>query len=77
MLNAQKYAKDKKYTKIEPLIKYKMTEISSLIFYFMSFDPLFDPFSAESVKINTDDLKEQSFLQIIIPMANNFPAKTN
>ena len=74
MLNAQKYAKDKKYTKIEPLIKYKMTEISSLIFYFMSFDPLFDPFSAESVKINTDDLKEQSFLQIISPMANNFPA---
>ncbi len=73
MLNAQKYAKEKKYTQIESLIKYKMTEITSLIFYFMSFDPLFDPFSAESIKISSKDIDKELFLQIVNPKANNFP----
>ncbi len=73
MEKAYQFAKEKKYSEIEPLIKNKITEISSLIFYFMSFNPLFDPFSAKSITINTDDLKKKSYLQVISPITNNFP----
>lgn len=73
MENALQFAKEKKYSEIESLIKHKITEISSLIFYFMSFNPLFDPFSVKSITINTDDLKKQSHLQVMSPSTNNFP----
>jgi len=73
MEKAYQFAKEKKYSEIESLIKYKLTEISSLIFYFMSFNPLFDPFSAKSITINTDYLKKQSYLQVMSPTTNNFP----
>ena len=72
MEKEHQFAKEKKYSEIESLIKNKMTEISSLIFYFMSFNPLFDPFSAKSITINTDNLKKQSHLHVMSPSTNNF-----
>ena len=68
------YTKDKKYDKVEKIIRYTKAEHSSLIFYFMNFDNLFDPWMIENVKIRIGDKEENVFLNPLSSGVNTFPA---
>ena len=74
MEKAYQYIKDKKYNKIEPLIRFKKAEFSSLIFYFMTFDPLFDPYEIKSIQITEDNEPKECHLQVLSAPINSFPA---
>lgn len=71
---AIQFAREKKYEKIEPLLIFKRTEITSLIFYFMPFDPLFDPSAIESVTVNMKGTTKTQNLNLIQAPTNNFPS---
>ena len=74
MDRAHQYIKEKKYDKIESIIRFKKAEYSSLIFYFMSFDPLFDPYEINTVHIVDEKQKKDLFLQVLSAPINSFPA---
>jgi len=74
MDKAHQYIKEKKYDKIEPLIRFKKAEFSSLIFYFMAFDPLFDPYEIKSIQITEDNKQKDLYLQVLSAPINSFPA---
>ena len=71
---AIQFSKEKKYEKIEPFLYFKRTELASLIFYFMPFDPLFDPSSIVSVTLNIKGKSKSHNLNFIQAPTNNFPS---
>ncbi len=71
---AIQYTKERKYSKVEKILKYKRTEFSSLIFYFMSFDSLFDPWMIKNLKIHYNNKIEELFLEPLSSGVNTFPA---
>ncbi|MHA1550650.1 MAG: hypothetical protein ACTSQC_01755 [Candidatus Heimdallarchaeaceae archaeon] len=66
------FIKDKKYAKLDNKISLKKIEFTSLIFYFMSFDPLYDPLAIESVKIIEDEDESDYFLQTFYTPINSY-----
>ncbi len=74
MDKATQYTKEKKYSKIEKIIQYKKVEFSSLIFYFMNFDALFDPWMIQNVILNNNGKQEELYLEPLSSGVNNFPA---
>ncbi|NPD87600.1 MAG: hypothetical protein HGN29_02685 [Asgard group archaeon] len=71
---AIQFAREKKYEKIEPMLIFKRTEITSLIFYFVPLDPMFDPSAIESVTVCIDGKTETQNLSLIQAPTNNFPS---
>ncbi|MHA1954057.1 MAG: hypothetical protein ACW96U_08935, partial [Candidatus Heimdallarchaeaceae archaeon] len=71
---AIQFVREKKYEKIEPMLIFKRTEITSLIFYFMPFDPLFDPSTIESVTVSINGKTKTQNLSLIQAPVNNFPS---
>jgi len=71
---AIQYAREKKYAKIEPLLQFKKVELTSLIFYFVPFDPLFDPFSIESIEVIQEKETKKWNLNVIQAPVNSFPS---
>ncbi|MHA1198050.1 MAG: hypothetical protein ACTSQF_01650 [Candidatus Heimdallarchaeaceae archaeon] len=74
MDKAFQYTQDKKYSKVEKAIQYKRAEFSSLIFYFMNFDALFDPWMIKDLKIESNGDTEKLFLEPLSSGVNTFPA---
>jgi len=66
------FIKDKKYDKLDNKLSLKKIEYASLIFYFMSFDPLYDPLTIESVNIIEDEVELDYFLQTFYTPINSF-----
>ncbi|MBY9001358.1 MAG: hypothetical protein KGD64_10610 [Candidatus Heimdallarchaeota archaeon] len=66
------FIKDKKYDKLNDKISLKKVEFTSLIFYFMSFDPLYDPFSIKGIKITEDDYVSEYYLQTFYSPINSY-----
>ena len=69
---AKIFANEKKYTKIISKLLFKSAEFRSLIFYFMSFDPLYDPFSIEKVRIYNEEMREDLYLRVFYSPINSF-----
>ncbi|MCE7742613.1 MAG: hypothetical protein GOP50_09155 [Candidatus Heimdallarchaeota archaeon] len=74
MDKSYQYTREKKYTKVEKSIQYKKVEFSSLIFYFMNFDALFDPGMIKNLKIKNNGDTEKLFLEPLSSGVNTFPA---
>lgn len=74
MDKAIQYVKEKKYEKILPLLQLKKTEISSLIFYYMPFDALFDPFLIKSIEICENGSAKKWFLNVLYSPINSYPS---
>jgi hypothetical protein len=74
MNKAIQYVKEKKYDKILPLLQFKKTEITSLIFYYMPFDALFDPFLIKSIEIYENSSPTKWFLNVLYSSINSYPA---
>ncbi len=74
MNKAIQYVKEKKYEKILPLLQFKKTEITSLIFYYMPFDALFDPFLIKSIEIYENSSTTKWLLNVLYSPINSYPA---
>ncbi len=68
----KEFIKDKKYDKLDNKINLKKVEFTSLIFYFMSFDPLYDPLSIESINIIEDEVQSDYFLKTFYTPINSY-----
>ncbi len=66
------FIKDKKYDKLDNKIGLKKVEYTSLIFYFMSFDPLYDPLVIESVNIIEGEAESNHYLQTFYTPINSY-----
>ena len=74
MDKALKYTKERKYEKVGRIIQYKKVEFSSLIFYFMNFDALFDPWIIKNVKIRIDEKEQIFYIDPLSSGVNTYPA---
>ena len=68
----KQFIKDKKYDKLNDKISLKKVEFTSLIFYFMSFDPLYDPFSIKSIRITEETENNDFYLQTFYSPINSY-----
>ena len=71
---AIKYTEEKKYYKVKQILQYKKTEFSSLIFYFMNFNSIFDPWIIQKIKIDSENTTEDLYLEPLSSGVNTFPA---
>ncbi|MHA1815989.1 MAG: hypothetical protein ACTSX1_08290, partial [Candidatus Heimdallarchaeaceae archaeon] len=69
---AKVFVQDKKYDKLDNKLSLKKVEFTSLIFYFMSFDPLYDPFVIESINISEEEIESAYFLQTFYTPINSY-----
>ncbi|MHA1397095.1 MAG: hypothetical protein ACTSSF_05250, partial [Candidatus Heimdallarchaeaceae archaeon] len=74
MEKANQYIKERKYTKLDPLVFFKKTEYMSLLFFFMSFDPIFDPYSITEIELTENNQKKKYYLRVIQTPMNSFPS---